>query len=305
MLVVTKNAEEALLKELKIRALNDPTTRCLYWRASLLGERREQCLPVFLERLQSILLSDPGQAYLCHDGDVFIVARTLTNKILNSLLTHLTHTLGPAPSQGLADLFEIGVDAERLLTLCRTKIENKKIAELKKAEIKKEELAPIERERALQEINTQLIHSLAKRRTEREEPEIMIVEDDVFSQKLVSSALGSKYRPSISSDGQGAIMAYVAKAPDVLFLDIGLPDMDGHAVLERIFKIDPDAYVVMFSGNGNKENIMRAVELGAKGFVGKPFTKEKLFQYIEKSPLIHAKQKGKQNGDQTHERIQQ
>jgi two-component system chemotaxis response regulator CheY len=75
----------------------------------------------------------------------------------------------------------------------------------------------------------------------------------------------------------------------VLFLDIGLPDIDGLKVLERIFKLDPQAYVVMFSGNGSKEHIMRAVELGARGFVGKPFTKEKLFQYIEKSPFVQAR----------------
>ncbi len=299
MLVVVKNAEEALLKELKARMLADPTSRCLYWRASQLGDRREQWLPLFLGKLEGTFLSDPGQAYLCHDGDVFITARTLTNKILNDLLTHLSHKLGPAPSQeGLADLFEIGVDIERLLNLCCVKIENRKILEKKSAEKKKEMLSPIDRKKTLQEINRQLIATLGERRRERDAPEIMIVEDDAFSQKLVSNALGGKYRLNISGDGQSAIMSYVAKAPDVLFLDIGLPDMDGHDVLERIFKIDPEAYVVMFSGNGNKENIMRAVELGARGFVGKPFTKEKLFQYIEKSPFIQAKQ----NKEQTHER---
>jgi two-component system chemotaxis response regulator CheY len=291
MLVVVKSAEEILLKELKVRAFNDPTSRCLYWRASLLGEKREQCLPLFLSTLDNILLSDPGQAYICHDGDVFVIARTLTNKILSSLQTHMTQKLGLASFGGLADLFEIGIDAERLITLGRTKLENRKIFEQKKLEKKKEELLPIEREKALQEISEQMISTLSKRRAARDEPEIMIVEDDAFSQKLVCNTLGNKYTVSVSGDGQGAIMAYVTKAPDVLFLDIGLPDMDGHAVLERIFKMDPQAYVVMFSGNGNKENIMRALELGAKGFVGKPFTKEKLFQYIEKSPFIQSRQK--------------
>lgn len=292
-MIVVKNAEEALLKELKSRREIDPTCRCLYWRAGLLGERRDQWLSPFLERLDNILLSDPGQAYICHDGDVFVIARTLTNKGLSSLVSHLSTKLGPAPAphngQGLADLFEIGMDIERLSTLCDKKIEHKKALEKMNADKKKTELAPVSREKTLREINDGLIATVNKRRLERDVPEIMVVEDDAFSQKLVSNALGGKYSLSISGDGQGAIMAYVAKAPDVLFLDIGLPDMDGHAVLERVFKIDPEAYVVMFSGNGNKENIMRAVELGAKGFVGKPFTKEKLFQYIEKSPFIQAR----------------
>lgn len=301
MMVIAKNAEEALLKELKIRALNDPTARCLYWRASMLGEHRDQWLPFFLGRLDHILLSDPGQAYLCHDGDVFVIARTLTNKILGNLLTHLSQKFGTSPSERLTDLFEIGIDAERLMTLGTVKLENRKILEQKQSEKKKEELLPVDREKALQEISAQMILTLSTRRADRETPEIMIVEDDAFSQRLVCNALGSKYNVSVSGDGQGAIMNYVTKAPDVLFLDIGLPDMDGHAVLERIFKIDPHAYVVMFSGNGNKENIMRAVELGAKGFVGKPFTKEKLFQYIEKSPLIQSKQKTESSNDRINQ----
>ena len=86
-------------------------------------------------------------------------------------------------------------------------------------------------------------------------------------------------------------MIYVNKAPAVRFLDIGLPDIDGHTVLKKVFEIDPDAYVVMFSGNGDKENVMKAVKTGAKGFVGKPFTKDKLYQYIDKSPFVQTKQK--------------
>jgi FixJ family two-component response regulator len=45
----------------------------------------------------------------------------------------------------------------------------------------------------------------------------------------------------------------------------------------------------MFSGNGDRDNIIKAMQLGAKGFVGKPFTKDKLIAYIEKSPFIIAK----------------
>lgn len=300
MLIVVKNAEEALLREIKIRALTDPTNRCLYWRSSLLDQDREQWLPSFLRMLESLLLSEPSQAYLCHDGDIFVIARTLTNKISSTLLTHLSPKLGPASSQeGLATLFEIGISADRLITLGRAKIENRKILEQKNTQKKKEEIVPVDLEKTLQEINHQMIETLAKRRTDREAPEIMIVEDDAFSQKLVTNALSNKYRLNISGDGRGAIMAYVTRAPDVLFLDIGLPDMDGHAVLEHIFKMDPDAYVVMFSGNSNKDNIMRALELGAKGFVGKPFTKEKLFQYIEKSPFIQAKLNKELNNERT------
>ena len=82
-------------------------------------------------------------------------------------------------------------------------------------------------------------------------------------------------------------MQYVTHAPDVLFLDIELPDITGHDVLQKVLEMDPDAFVIMLSGNGNKENIFKAMKTGAKGFVGKPFTKDKLLQYILKCPKAH------------------
>jgi FixJ family two-component response regulator len=51
----------------------------------------------------------------------------------------------------------------------------------------------------------------------------------------------------------------------------------------------------MFSGNGDRPNVLKAVQLGAKGFIGKPFSRDKIFQYINKSPFIAGK-KSKEQG---------
>lgn len=69
-----------------------------------------------------------------------------------------------------------------------------------------------------------------------------------------------------------------------MFLDINLPDISGHDVLARLRDIDPQIYAVMLSGHTQSENVMEALKMGAKGFVSKPFTKEKLLQYIAKCP---------------------
>jgi len=180
----------------------------------------------------------------------------------------------------------VGVHWRKLESLCRAKLE------LEKTAVASEEPSIIDfksNASIFESINHDLIQSLQKRRSSRKSLEVMIVEDDPFSQKLVSNILNDHYSVHVTSDGYGALMSYVNFAPDVLFLDIGLPDIDGHEVLEKIFIIDPNAYVVMLSGNGDKENIMKAVTSGAKGFVGKPFTQEKLFQYIEKSPYVQEK----------------
>jgi DNA-binding NarL/FixJ family response regulator len=59
----------------------------------------------------------------------------------------------------------------------------------------------------------------------------------------------------------------------------------------RLLELDPDAYIVMLSGQGNRENILHSMQLGAKGFIGKPFTPEKLFSYVHKCPFVQEKRK--------------
>lgn len=296
MLIIAENTERQLLQELKHCRDNFPTFRCLHLKFSQIDLEKQNWFSVFAKFLESYFEDQKLRIYRCYDSDVFVLTRTMTQKRVDEFLAHLPPQLGPAlqlfSKPGLASLFEIGVDWPRLRTLCEKKIENIKIEHLhQEAEARKRaERAKIHREETLKTIDVDLIKSLSARRKHRDLPEIMVVEDDLFSQKLVGNALKGQYPLSMTGDGQGALMNYVSKAPDVLFLDIGLPDINGHEVLEKLFKIDPDAYVVMFSGNGDKDNVLKAIQLGAKGFVGKPFTKEKLFQYIQKSPFIQEKQ---------------
>ncbi len=302
MSIISTNTEKQLFQELKQCWENSPTRRCLHLKFSQLEDKKEDWFDRFVRILRGQFEDETMQIYHCHDDDVFVLTRTMTRKNVDEFLEHLSPILTPDSAitieERLAALFEAGVDWPTLRTLCEKKIENIKIELLRKQALakQKEEVSKVSREETLNTISDDLISSLAKRRLQRDAPEIMVVEDDPFSQKLISNALSGKYSMSMTGDGQGAVMNYVHKAPDVLFLDIGLPDIDGHEVLEKLFKIDPEAYVVMFSGNGDKENIMKAVELGAKGFVGKPFTKERLIQYIQKSPFIQEKQ----NREKTH-----
>lgn len=301
MNVIEKNTEKKLYKDLKACWEKYPANRCLHLKLSQIDADFKEWRTDLLDTLKEYFDDANSQVYVCHDKDVFILHRQLTQKSIADLFAHLSPKLPPAPMKGLAALFEIGKHWPRLRTICQKKIENLELLKQQRQKTKTEEIEFVSRDEALKTINRDLVSSLAMRRDMRSKAEIMVVEDDPLSQRLVSNALKGKYEPSITGDGQGAIMSYINKAPDVLFLDIGLPDIDGHEVLEKLFQYDPDAYVVMFSGNGDKDNILKAIELGAKGFVGKPFTADKLFQYIEKSPFIQAKQKREiGHGDRIH-----
>ncbi len=289
------NAEALFTKTVKDCAMHTPMHRCIYLRTSQIKADRDIWLPEILNILKTVFYTNDDDIYMCHDHDIFVMGRSWSTKSINELTTHITPELTSALPPELTSLFEIGVDAGRIKSICEAKIDAHKIKRAKANAKKKEGIQSVSRSEAIQTLDRDLISSLAMRREMRKTIEIMVVEDDPFSQKLVQNAL-KKFSVSMTADGQGAIMNYINKAPDVLFLDIGLPDIDGHEVLRQLFKLDPSAYVIMFSGNGDKENVMKAIELGAKGFVGKPFTQDKLFQYIDKSPFIQAKQQENQNG---------
>lgn len=108
---------------------------------------------------------------------------------------------------------------------------------------------------------------------------VLLVEDDLFTLDLISSVLQEETVIK-TTNGNDALEAYYLNAPDMVFLDINIPGMDGHEVLKKILDFDPEAYIVMLSGQTYMKDVSGALNSGAKGFVSKPFPKEKLLNYI-------------------------
>lgn len=128
-----------------------------------------------------------------------------------------------------------------------------------------------------------------KLRRARHPAHVLVVEDDPLTRRIVESSLGESNAMLMEGNGDGAIASYLLHAPDVVFLDIGLPDIDGFTVLDYILTLDPDAFIVMFSSHNDRETIRKAQAAGAKGFVAKPFKKETLSSFIQGSETHHHK----------------
>lgn len=118
---------------------------------------------------------------------------------------------------------------------------------------------------------------------------VMIVEDDPLTRRLLTNAFRDDYALITAETAHAAVMEYLIYAPDIVFLDIGLPDASGFAVLQKLVAIDPDAYIVIFSGNSYLDNVTKALNNGAAGFIAKPFQRTRLMHYIEDSVLHHGK----------------
>lgn len=125
-------------------------------------------------------------------------------------------------------------------------------------------------------INIETFRFALKRRRMRDDVLILMVEDEEFSGKLLRGVLSKNHQVISASDGEMALAAYVKNAPDIVFLDINLPGVSGHKVLDVILKLDSDAFVVMVSANNYADDVRKALSSGAKEFVVKPFSKQKI-----------------------------
>ena len=100
---------------------------------------------------------------------------------------------------------------------------------------------------------------------------ILIVDDHpvVLSGCRALFAGDSSIRIDQASDAKSGHRAFSQKKPDVTVIDINLPDVSGFELMRRIRKDDPDAKIIMFSMNDDPAFVVRAVEMGAQGYVSK------------------------------------
>ncbi|ESP93408.1 response regulator [Pseudoalteromonas luteoviolacea] len=89
-----------------------------------------------------------------------------------------------------------------------------------------------------------------------------------------------------SKDFTSAKPLLESKSPNVLFLDIELPDTDGTQILEYVNDQFPNTHVIMCSGHNSLENVQNTWELGAKGFIAKPFNAKKVDTVMKRLEMI-------------------
>lgn len=132
----------------------------------------------------------------------------------------------------------------------------------------------------------QQLSEAALKRQARTENVILIADDDQYMRTLVKKGLNPQFTIHEVIHGSEIMAAYKKYVPDVLFLDIHMPGKDGLENLEAVLAFDPQAYVVMLSSDSSPENVLLTTKHGAKGFMAKPFTKDRLMDFIEKCPTI-------------------
>jgi UDP-3-O-acyl N-acetylglucosamine deacetylase len=111
---------------------------------------------------------------------------------------------------------------------------------------------------------------------------ILIVDDEPAILTTLSNILGDEgYRTVTTTSGQEALELYERDRPDVVFLDIWLPDRDGLETLQALLEIDSGAAVVMMSGHGTSATAVTAVKMGAHDYLEKPLSYDQTVSAIK------------------------
>ena len=110
----------------------------------------------------------------------------------------------------------------------------------------------------------------------------LIVDDSIFARKNLAKMLESFGGEVVGEAGDGctAITEYERLHPDLVLMDITMPQMEGIEAVERIVRQYPEARIVMVSSVGYQENILAALQKGAKHFVQKPVKPEVLYEIL-------------------------
>ncbi|MDH4187728.1 MAG: sigma-54 dependent transcriptional regulator [Nitrospira sp.] len=104
---------------------------------------------------------------------------------------------------------------------------------------------------------------------------ILVVDDEESILTSLSSILRDEgYDVSVAKNGAEALRAYMTDPPDLMILDIWMPEMDGMEALRRVRELVPTAQVMMMSGHGSIETAVKAIKLGAYDYIEKPLSLE-------------------------------
>jgi len=113
---------------------------------------------------------------------------------------------------------------------------------------------------------------------------VLIVDDAAFMRISIKNMLTKNGYEIIGEAENGAIGVELYKElqPDIVTMDITMPEMSGLDALKEIIKTDPQAKVVMVSAMGQEAMVREAIVSGAKGFIVKPFKEEGIIAAIKK-----------------------
>ncbi|HSE42493.1 MAG TPA: response regulator [Acidobacteriota bacterium] len=113
---------------------------------------------------------------------------------------------------------------------------------------------------------------------------VLVVDDALFMRTMIKDILKNSGKYDVVGEavnGDDAIQKFKSLLPDLVTMDIVMPGMDGIEATREILKFDPKARIVMCSALGQEPLVIESIAAGAKDFIVKPFTPEKVIEVMD------------------------
>jgi len=286
--IINHDAEKMLLVAVEQSDLRNTLKSALHFHASKLP--RKPLEEEILLAVRSLLEDKHASIYFFHDGDIVITWSGPQKAVFESLSKQLYVKFCPpsALDSPMHNYYDFNAHGEDLRLLCKHKIDP--FPESSKSgtkdnvltEISPEETAQKDLLKAPGKEELKTFSDAVYARSFREKPVVLVVEDQLFSRSLMLNVLGRIYKVFSAENANEAMKLYLEYAPDIVFLDIELPGSNGHDFASLINTFDKQAFIVMVTGSNLVEDIKRAKENNVKGFIVKPYSKQKILDSIQR-----------------------
>lgn len=113
---------------------------------------------------------------------------------------------------------------------------------------------------------------------------VLVCDDAIFMRTMISDILSQAGYEVVgeAESGNQAVERYKQLKPDLVTMDIVMPDMGGIDAVREIMKIDPSARILMCSAMGQQALVIEAIQAGAKDFVVKPFQPSRVLEAVQR-----------------------
>jgi two-component system, chemotaxis family, chemotaxis protein CheY len=113
---------------------------------------------------------------------------------------------------------------------------------------------------------------------------VLVVDDAIFMRRMLTDILTEAGYKVVAEAANGieAVEEYKKERPDIVTMDIIMPEMDGIEAVKGIMKADKDARILMVSAMGQQQLVVEAIQAGAKDFIVKPFEASRVINAVER-----------------------
>ena len=119
---------------------------------------------------------------------------------------------------------------------------------------------------------------------------VLVVEDEPTMRQMLSEMLYAVGATRVveTGDAESGLEAFQQDSFQIVMLDLGLPDRDGHEVMKDIKAHNRQQHVVLVTADDSIDSIQRAITAGANGYVVKPYSREKIQDVVNNYMMVHS-----------------